>query len=114
MKFIGQSADPAKCMEILQSIVEHKRKARRWEQEFYPITFRSCIRPGAPEFDSPEVQLLISIGAVRYTSSSSNDAIPDDSLRITEKGEEAIGIYVATMRPEEALKIKDQNGEPTE
>lgn len=92
-----------KAVSLLCDIVEHKQKNahRNWEAQFYPISRTPLIRPGKPDYQSPEVQLLIQTGLVQFWPTCSNERIPDDSLRMLDvpeaRAKEIITLYVNSL-----------------
>jgi len=67
---------------LLQEMIDHKEKARTWEEGLYPISVGGGVRLDRPHLNSPHVQALIGAGLVSYIPASSNPNIPDGVLRI--------------------------------
>lgn len=99
----------ARAVNLLQAILEHKKRARTWEQEFYPISSGSEFRPGTPFVTSPEVILLLHVGIVQYWGTCQNENIPDSSLRMLahneEMAKEIIRQYVERLSSANANKL---------
>lgn len=94
----------ARAIALLQAVIEHKRncKSRWWQKELYPISDGSYyVRPGKPDVRSDEVQLLLAARLVSFISTSSDDLIPDASLRLLDgdesRADEVIERYLATL-----------------
>lgn len=99
----------ARAMALVQSIIEHKansagpgRRSQWWQKDLYPISEGGyTVRPGKPDVRSDEVQLLLASRLVSYIPTSSDDMIPDASLRLLESNEgkarEIIDRYIATL-----------------
>jgi hypothetical protein len=88
-----------RCVALLHEMIEHKHKAARWEDGFYPISAGSTIRPGRPHLMNHEVQVLIAAGLVSHIPTSHNPNIPDNVLRILDQDiGKAEGIIMTYLR----------------
>ena len=91
----------SRCIALLHEMIEHKRKARVWEDGFYPISCGSTIRIGRPSLVSVEVQTLLEAGLVSHVATCSNPNIPDNVLRILDdnipEAERLITAYLQSL-----------------
>lgn len=113
---IGRPEVIAKAVALLQEVLDHINSLRpqhTWESEFFPISQGTYnVRPGRPDAESPEVELLIHFGLVQFIDSSTNPYIPDASLRMLErhreKAETIITRYLNTLENSNNPKILTQ------